>query len=219
MTDRFVCPEPSPEAVDAYFNYPATDSVTGGLRAAYLVDVPSVVRQEVELAMHWMAGWMCGAPSAFDARANYRVEGERRYLASRFGAPETEEPVTSCCHSAFVIGCEHCAKVQRVVNRLTKETIDATPPSTPRHATGCEMDTDHTGPCMKRCISEPGKAAPPSEAPAKPRCPRGCNWTDRLCDTSCVAAAREVREVECRSNLANKDCGDLLSDAARKVVG
>lgn len=73
MTDKFVCPEPSQEAEAAFHNEPG--SVRPGLRAAYAVDVPAIVRAEVEKALR---------------EAQYIDT----YLAARFGESERREPAS-----------------------------------------------------------------------------------------------------------------------------
>lgn len=80
--ERFTVPEPSDEATKAYFRstYVARLGQKEWVAAAYAVDVPRIVRAEVERALTAVFGK--------DGLADMSVQ---RYLAARFGEPKVSD--------------------------------------------------------------------------------------------------------------------------------
>lgn len=178
MTTRFEVPEPSVEAVVTVTHTVGGDTapVRVALYAAYAVDLPAIVKAEVERALTEVDITTERVPEGF----KYRLEVER-YIAQRFGEGEAlppssgPSPYPTCAHRLVFKPsgvCVNCG-VQTGAFREIGETFLSEPPNPSAPAEplkcDCSSQTDAPGSVHQlgcACVFTP-EEAPPTYTPAE----------------------------------------------------
>lgn len=202
MTDKFVCPEPSDEAVKDAMSCGSSVWIDG-LRAAYAVDVPRLCREEEAEALDAMRGMLWELFERPDIDTACRHWANMR-LVSRFGDPSLCGKWIREANTTCVGPRNHEGGCDQFPDSFPEAAPEPTCPTNGVHATSetgphcpvcvptptapaqfvCVKGCGYAGLEANRCKNCPDVAAPPSEAPAND-CKKGCTE-----HASCVAAAR-----------------------------